>query len=179
MFKNLSQKICILFLFIIFFVFLYSITYLIIIDQYAETLAIVPLHCGKNYTAWLALDEDIGIYYFFSINSNKSLDFSYYTSDSNIVKSYYFSDVRLLINNADLESENFQRKTWIWCIKNLPDRPNEIYPIIKNPPSMGPARDLSETLCDLAADQLNLSYRWRGHRWMPISNGVSPQSKLD
>lgn len=162
MFKNFSKKVCILLLFIIFFIFVLSISHLISMNQYAETLTIVPLHS----TAWLAWDEDIGISYFSSIEPNQSLYFS--VSDSNIIKSYHFSDAPLWINQSNLESENFQRKLWVWCIKNLPDRPNEIYPIIKNPPSMGPAKDLSETLCDLAAEQLNLPYRWSGHRWITI-----------
>lgn len=162
MIKNFYQKVCIFLLLILLFIFVLSIFHFISMNQYAKTLTIVPL----DSTTWLARDEDIGISYFFSMEPNQSLYFS--ASDSNTIKSYHFSDAPFWINQSNLESENVQRKLWVWCIKNLPDRPDEIYPIVKNPPSMGPAKDLSETLCDLAAERLNLPYRWSGHRWITI-----------
>lgn len=168
MFKNFSQKVCIFLLFVIFSIFVLSISYLISVSQYAETLTIVSFYSDKDSTAWLAVDDRDDTIYTFIIYPDKTLHFSCHHRSFDFYKSYQFTNVPLLQGHPNLKSENFQKKIWVWCIKNLPDQPDEIFPIVKNPPSMGPAKHLSETLCDLAAEQLNLPYRWSGHRWITV-----------
>ena len=76
MFKNFSQKVCIFLLFVIFSIFVLSISYLISVSQYAETLTIVSFYSDKDSTAWLAVDDRDDTVYTFIIYPDKTLHFS-------------------------------------------------------------------------------------------------------